>query len=47
MSLVALQMYGMDVDKNQYSAAMEASVDCKLEDLSFLNHEIGVFEEVK
>lgn len=47
MSLVALPMYGVDVDKEQYDAAMVALVDCKLQDLSFLNHEIGVFEEVK
>jgi thiamine kinase-like enzyme len=47
MSLVALPLYGIEVDKEQYDAAMEALVDCKLEDLSFLNHEIGVFEEVK
>ena len=47
MSLVALQMYGVEVDKEQYDAAMAALIDCKLEDLSFLNHEIGVYEEVK
>ena len=47
MSIVALPMYGIDVDKEQYDAAMAALVDCKLEDLSFLNHEIGVYEEVK
>lgn len=47
MSLVALPMYGVEVDKEQYDAAMEALIDCKLEDLSFLNHEIGVYEEVK
>ena len=47
MSLVALPMYGVEVDKKQYDAAMAALVDCELEDLSFLNHEIGVFEEVK
>ena len=37
----------VEVDKKQYDAAMAALVDCKLEDLSFLNHEIGVYEEVK
>ena len=47
MSLVALPMYGVEVDKSQYDIAMEALIDCKLEDLSFLNHEIGVYEEVK
>lgn len=47
MSLVSLPLYGVEVDKNQYNAAMAALIDCKLEDLSFLNHEIGVFEEVK
>ena len=47
MSLIALPMYGIGVDKNQYDAAMTALVECKLEDLSFLNYEIGVFEEVK
>ena len=40
-------MYGVEIDKNQYDAAMKAVVDCRLEDLSFLNHEIGVYEEVK
>ena len=47
MSLVALPMYGIEVDKEQYDAAMEALVKCDLQDLSFLNHEIGVYEEVK
>jgi len=47
MSLISLPMYGIDVDKKAYDAAMEALTDCKLEDLSFLNHEIGVYEEVK
>ena len=47
MSLIALPMYGIEVDKNQYDAAMVAVVNCKLEDLRFLNEEIGVFEEVK
>ena len=40
-------MYGVKVDKEQYDAAMDALIECKLEDLSFLNHEIGVYEEVK
>ena len=47
MSLVALPMYGIEVDKVQYDAAMSALIDCNLEDLSFLNHEIGVYEEIK
>ena len=47
MSLVALPMYGVEVDKEQYDAAMTALIECKLEDLSFLNHEIGIYEEVK
>ena len=47
MSIIALPMYGVEVDKAQYDAAMDALIDCKLEDLSFLNHEIGVYEEVK
>ena len=46
MSIVALPMYEIEVDKGQYYSAMDALIDCKLEDLSFLNHEIGVFEEV-
>ena len=47
MSLVALLMYGVEVNKEQYDVAMKALVNCELEDLSFLNHEIGVYEEVK
>lgn len=47
MSLLALPMYGIEVDKNQYDTALEALVDCRLEDLRFLNEEIGVFGEVK
>ena len=47
MSLISLPMYGVEVDKEQYDEAMAAVIDCKLEDLSFLNHEIGVYEEVK
>ena len=47
LSLISLPMYGIEVDKDQYDKAMVAAVDCKLEDLSFLNHEIGVFKEVK
>ena len=47
MSTVALPMYGVSVEKKQYENARTALVDCRLEDLSFLNHEIGVFDEVK
>ena len=47
MSLAALPMYGVEVNKDEYDSAMAALIDCKLEDLSFLNYEIGVFEEVK
>ena len=47
MSLVALPMYGVEVEAEQYDAAMRALLNCELEDLSFLNHEIGIFEEVK
>ncbi len=48
MSLVALPMYDVDVDKKQYEDAMKALVNYELEDLSFLNEEIGaeVVEEV-
>ena len=46
MSIVALPMYGVEVDTDHYEAAMSAIVNCELEDLSFLNHEIGVYEEV-
>lgn len=47
MSVIALPMYGVEVDKAKYDAAMNALIDCKLEDLSFLNHEIGIFKEIK
>lgn len=47
MSIIALPMYGVDVDREQYISAKKALIDCKMEDLSFLNHEISVFEEVK
>ena len=46
MSLVSLPMYGIEVDKEQYDSALNALIECKLEDLSFLNREIGVYEEV-
>ena len=47
MSLIALPMYGVEVDKVQYDAAMGTVVDCKLEDLRFLNEEIGVYGEIR
>lgn len=47
MSLIALPMYGVEVDKVQYDDAMDALVNCRLEDLSYLNHEIGIYEEIK
>lgn len=47
MSFIALPMYGIEVDKDRYDGAMVAVKNCILEDLSFLNHEIGVYEEVK
>lgn len=48
MSLISLPMYGIDVDKQQYDDAMIALKDCNMQDLSFLNEEIGaeVVEEV-
>ncbi|MBQ7266089.1 MAG: phosphotransferase [Firmicutes bacterium] len=45
MSIIALPMYGEEVDKKEYDIAMDALTSCKLEDLNFLNHEIGVYEE--
>jgi thiamine kinase-like enzyme len=40
-SLISLPLYGDEVDKGQYEAAMKAAVECKLEDLSFMNEGIG------
>ena len=40
MSLISLPLYGIDVDKQQYDAAMKALIDCNMQDLSFLNDEI-------
>lgn len=37
LSLVALPMYGIEVDREQYNAAMKAVVNCDLEDLEFMN----------
>lgn len=36
-SLISLPMYSVDVDKEQYSVALEAAKNCTLEDLSFMN----------
>ena len=47
MSLIALPLYGVQVEKKQYDTAFKAMVECELEDLSFLNHEIGIYKEVK
>ena len=47
MSIIALPMYGIEIDKKQYNESMNAVVNCELEDLSFLNYEIGMFEEIK
>ena len=46
MSLVALPLYGEEVEQSQYDAALQALKNCELQDLRFLNEEIGVFEEV-
>ena len=46
MSIVALQMYGVTVQDGDLDKAMEALKECRLEDLSFLNHEIGVYDEI-
>ena len=47
MSIIALPMYGVEVDKEQYDTAMLALIECRMQDLSFLNREIGIFEEAK
>ena len=46
LSLIALPMYGIEVDKAQYDAAMDAAVNCRLEDMNFLNREIGIEEDM-
>ena len=43
MSLLALPMYGVQVDQAAYDAALEATKGFKLEDLDFLND--GIPEE--
>ena len=40
-SLIALPMYGVDVDRTAYEAALAVAGDCRLEDLSFMNDGIG------
>ena len=47
MSIVALSMYGIEIDAKEYDCAMNALINCNIEDLSFLNYEIGVFGEVE
>ena len=47
MSLFALPLYGVKVDEQDYEKAKNVLIDCKLQDLNFLNEEIGVFEEVR
>ena len=47
MSIFTLPLYGVNVDKKEYDRAALALQNCDLEDLRFLNEEIGVFEEVK
>ena len=37
LSLVALPMYGIDVNGTQYDAALESAACCRLEDLDFMN----------
>ena len=37
LSIVALPMYGVEVDREQYNRAMKAVVNCELEDLEFMN----------
>lgn len=46
MSLIALEMYGIQADEDELEDARKALEECSLEDLSYLNHEIGVCEEV-
>ena len=40
-SIISLPLYGVNVDKGAYDAAMKAAIDCSLEDLSFMNEGIG------
>ena len=47
MSLYTLPLYGVEVDKKEYDCAKYALEKCELQDLRFLNEEIGIFEEVK
>lgn len=44
MSLISLPLYGVQVDQEQYDAAMAALTDCHLEDLSYMDEEIGAKE---
>ena len=40
-SIISLPLYGVEVDKDQYNAALKAAEECKLEDLSFMNEGIS------
>ena len=44
MSLIALPLYGVPVDQQQYEEALSALMDCRMEDLSYLNAEIEAKE---
>lgn len=46
LSIIALPMYGIEVDRKQYDAALAAAINCELEDLNFLNREIGIEVEM-
>ena len=47
MSIFALPLYGIEVDKKEYDMARKALIKCELQNLNYLNEEIGIFEEVK
>lgn len=47
MSIFALPLYGVNVNEEEYNNAKIVLEKCELQDLRFLNEEIGVFEEVK
>lgn len=44
-SLLALPMYGIEVDKDAYDKALEAAKTCTLEDLSYMNEGLELVEE--
>ena len=37
-SWISLSMYGVSVDKDAYDRAMKAAIDCKLENLDYMNN---------